>query len=135
MLVDPARDKNGLRLYLPLFIAEAVKSNQPMLARREKLRQEGKQIGKRIGDLTRPPVPPAFEMWFVHLCEIDARLGVATASELGMSEEEIDGVCALRQAREEFWNKNSRCGKCGTVQEKSNIIPCIGCGHREGGVQ
>jgi hypothetical protein len=134
-LIDPARDIHGCKLFLPLFIKTAVGQTSEILKRREALRaqQNGPdQYARRIGQLADKEIPWAYEMWFVHLCEISEMIAIAPLERGDVTAEEIMGIRLLRAAREEFWESHKRCKKCGSVNSRSAILSCPGCGAKEG---
>ena len=122
--VEAPRDYAAIERLLPLFIERYATSSSALAARRQELRQSA--IVNRQSSI--PQVPFAYELWFLHLGELDQLAGAVKLSLDELTPEEARGLAMFRRAREKFWEEHQKCAVCGAVRRRDSW--CSTCGQK-----
>ena len=129
---EAARDYAAIERLLPQFIERHASAASGLAARRLELRQQA--TGRRPVDHTDQrsvtTVPFAYELWFLHLGELDQLAGAVTLSLDELTPEEARGLAMFRRAREKFCEEHQRCAVCSAVRRRSDSW-CSTCGHKD----
>ncbi len=132
--IEAGRDFVDLERYLPEFIEQAASQAESALqARRREQRRAAAVDPERIESAIRNPqsaIPRCFEMWILHLGELDLLASAAALTLDDLTAEEARGLAMLRRARDKFWEEHSRCSKCGAVNPRYASF-CGGCGEQK----
>jgi hypothetical protein len=128
--VEAPRAFTEIERFLPIFIESSARAAESTLAaRRREMRRAAAVNPARIeapfGDA--PGIPFAFELWIIHLGELDRLAGGVAFTLDDLTPEEARGLALLRRAREHFWAEHQKCPGCNSLMSKSQSF-CGTCG-------
>ena len=133
-LIEAPRDYEALEGYLSQFVEYAATlAESALAARRRELRRAAAINPERLEAASQPllpAIPRAFEMWILHLSELDSLSSAVTFSPDDLTVEEARGLAMLRRARQKFSETHASCPRCGTVNPRHASF-CGGCGTTE----
>lgn len=132
-VIEAARDFDSLQRYLPAFIeTAATMAESALAARRRELRQAAAVNPSREREraVKQGTIPHAFELWILHLGELDALSTAAGLTLDDLTAEEARGLAMLRRARQRFWEAHTCCPRCGSVNPRYATF-CGGCGEQQ----
>ena len=133
-LIEAGRDYETLERYLSQFVEYAATlAESALVARRRELRRAAAVNPERLEAMSQsllPAIPRAFEMWILHLSELDSLSSAVAFTLDDLTVEESRGLAMLRCARHKFWESHASCPHCGTVNPRHASF-CGGCGEQE----